>query len=136
MYIIEHRRDSGSGYIPIRAFPNSAGYNFWAAERKNLKPWSRELIKFDLNISIPKRSYGRIVGRSGLANTWYYCPQWNDWFELLIISNLSNEEYIVKRDIRIGQLIIELYYNLKFIEVHEFSDQKRAEWFWLLWCLM
>ena len=33
-----------------------------------MKPWSRELIKFDLLMAFPVRYYGKIVGRSGLAN--------------------------------------------------------------------
>ena len=50
--------------IPKRAYPGSAGYGLLAAETKVLKPWSRELIRLDLLMAIPKGYYGRIVGRS------------------------------------------------------------------------
>ena len=33
-----------------------------------MKPWRRKLIRLGLFIAIPEGYYGRIVGRSGLAN--------------------------------------------------------------------
>ena len=42
----------------------------------------------------------------------------------MILFNFSNEEYIVERHQRIGQLIIERYYTAKFVEVHNFTDGK------------
>ena len=40
----------------------------FAAERKSIVSFGRELIKTDLCLEIPKVYYGRVVGRSGLAN--------------------------------------------------------------------
>ena len=73
---IEYKRYSSNAHVPKTAYPGSAGYNPWEAETKVLKPWSRELIIFDLFIAIPEGYYGRIVGRSGLANT--HSSKWND----------------------------------------------------------
>ena len=53
----------------IRVYPDSAGYDLWVAETKVLKLWSRELIRLDLFMAIPKGYYGRTAGRSGIANT-------------------------------------------------------------------
>ena len=64
----ECKRYSGNAHVPKRAYQGSAGYNLLAAERKVLKPWSRELIRFDLFVAILKGYYGRLVGRSGLVN--------------------------------------------------------------------
>ena len=60
---------SSNAHVPKKVYPDSAGYDLWAANAKVLKPWSRELIRLDLSIAIPEWYYGRIVGRSGLANT-------------------------------------------------------------------
>ena len=55
---------SKNAHVPKKVYPD-----LWAANAKVLKLWSRELIRLDLFIAIPERYYGRIVGRSGLANT-------------------------------------------------------------------
>ena len=60
-------RNSSGAHIPGRAFRESAGYDLWVAKRKILKPSSRELVKLELCIVIPKGFYGRIGGYSGLA---------------------------------------------------------------------
>ena len=65
---IEHKRCSVNAHVPKRAYPSLAGYDLFAAERKVLKPWSRELIRLDLFIAITEAYYENIVGRSGLAN--------------------------------------------------------------------
>ena len=65
---IECKKYSSNAHIPKRAYPDSAGYDFQAAETKVLKSWNRELIRLDLLMAIPKGYYGRIVGGSGLAN--------------------------------------------------------------------
>ena len=57
-------------HIPKRAYHGSAGYDLYTAETKVLKPWIRELTRFDLFMAIPVGYYGRIVGRSGLANVY------------------------------------------------------------------
>ena len=52
---IGFKRYSVSAHVPKRAYPGDAGYDLLAAERKVLKPWSRELIRLDLFIAIPER---------------------------------------------------------------------------------
>ena len=69
MATIEYKTYSSNEHIPKSAYQGLAGYDIFAAETKVLKPWGRALIKLDLNIAIPEGYYGRIVGRSGLANT-------------------------------------------------------------------
>lgn len=39
----------------------------------------------------------------------------------VIVFNLSNEEYVIERGDLIAQLVIEQYFTLKFVEVHEFT---------------
>ena len=65
---IPYKRISSNARVPLKAFPTSAGYDLYAAERKTIVSHRRELIKTDLCPEIPKGYYGRVVGRSGLAN--------------------------------------------------------------------
>ena len=68
MVKIECKTYFSNTYIPKRVYQASAGYDFFAAETKVLKPWGRALIKLDLSMAIPEGYYGLILGRSGLAN--------------------------------------------------------------------
>ena len=89
-------------------------YDLWAAERRVLKPWTRELIRLDLFIAIPEGYYGRIVGPSSLANvhgiTVHRGTNDSDYRGIvcMVLLNLSNEEYVVETGNSIGQLM--LYY--------------------------
>ena len=65
---IEYKRYCVNAHVPKTAYPSTAVYDLWATERKFLQTWSRELIRLDLFIAIPEGYYGRIVGRSDLAN--------------------------------------------------------------------
>ena len=65
---IPYKRISSNARVLLKAFPTSAGYDLYAAERKTIVSHRRELIKTDLCPEIPKGYYGRVVGRSGLAN--------------------------------------------------------------------
>ena len=77
---ILYKRCSRAAHVPKRAHNGSAGYDVWSAERKILKPWDRELIFVDLNMEIPDRYYGRIVGRCGIAKKYVIMndSQWNN----------------------------------------------------------
>ena len=127
---IEYKRNSSGAHVAERAFPESAGYSLWAAERKILKPLTRELAKLELSIAIPKGFYWRIVGHSGLAisrgiivhNGTIHSDYWGD--VCVILFNFYNDEWVVERHQRIGKLITERYYTQKFFEVHHFTDGK------------
>ena len=40
---------------------------------------------------------------------------------VVILFNFSNEEYVIERGDLVAQLVIEQYFTLKFVEVHEFT---------------
>ena len=127
---IKYKKYSDNAHVPKRAYPGSAGYNLWAAESKVLKPWSRELIRLDLFITFQKGYYGRLVSPSDLANT-HGITVHNETIDsdyrgivCVVLSNLFNEEYVVKTGNRIGQLITEPSYTPKFVEVNEFIKEK------------
>ena len=52
----------------MRVYPTSAGYDLYAAESKILEPREWALIKLQLSFAIPTDFYGKVVGRSSLAN--------------------------------------------------------------------
>ena len=80
----------------------------YVAERKTIIPRGRELIKTDLCPEIPKGYYGRVVGRSGLAN-FKRILAFNGTIDsgyrgsvCVVLFNLSNFSYVVEIGNRIG----------------------------------
>ena len=84
-------------------------------------------------IAIPEGYYGRIVGRSGLANTHgitvHNGTTDSDYRGIVcvVLFNLFNEEYVAETGNRIGQLVIEWCYTPKFVEVNEFNEEKTVK---------
>ena len=91
------------------------------------------MIKLDLNIAIPECYYGRVVGRSGLANTPgfivhdgvidsdYHC------IACVVLFNLSDEEYLVKTANRITQLTIERCFSQSLQKLVSLPKRKQSE---------
>ena len=48
------KKISSNAKVLLKAFPKSAGYDLYAAERKSIAPPGRELIKADVCLEIPK----------------------------------------------------------------------------------
>ena len=130
MATIECNAYSRNAHIPKRACQASAGYDLFAAETKVFKPWGRALTKLDLSKFIPEGYYGRIVGRSGLANMCGIIVHDgtidSDYQGVVcvVLFNLSDEEYLVEARNRIAQLIIERSFTPKLFEVSKFVDEK------------
>lgn len=62
---------SENAYPPVRATPQSAGYDLFSAYDYIVCPQDKQLIKTDLAIKIPDGCYGRIAPRSGLALNYH-----------------------------------------------------------------
>lgn len=85
------------------------------------------MVKLDLSFEILPGFYERIAGRSGLANFngviafsgTIGASYWG--IVCVVLFNLSDNEYFVKTDSRIAQMIIEKYFKVKFVEYAELS---------------
>ena len=106
---VPFKRQSSDARGPLRAFPTSVGYDLYAAESKSLKPRDWVLIKLQLSFAIPTGFYGKIVGRSGLANV-HGIVAFNGPVDAgyrgtvcVVLFILSDNEYIVEISNRIAQ---------------------------------
>ena len=110
---IPFKRISFDAKVPLKAFPTSAGYNLFAAERKTIVQHGRELIKTNLCLKISNGYSGRVVGRSGLANfkgIFAFNGTVNSEYRenvCVVLFNLSNFTYVVEIGNQIGQFIVE-----------------------------
>ena len=128
---IPFKRTSSDAKVPLKAFPTSAGYDLFAAERKTIVPLPRDLIKSNLCLEIPKAYYGRVVRRSGPANfkrilvfnstiDWEYRGN-----VCVVLFNLSNLTYVVEIGNRIGQFLVGKRNDIKFVKYNSLSVSDR-----------
>ena len=125
---IPFKRISSNAKVLLKAFPTSTGYDLYAAERKSIAPRGRELIKTDFRFEIPKGYYGRVVGRSGLAN-FKGILAFNETIDseytgnvCVVLFNLKSFNYVVEIGNRIGQFWVEKRNNIKFVEYNSLPD--------------
>ena len=101
-----------------------------ASEPKTIEPGKRALLRVDLQMAIPKGYYGNLVGRSGLANSHgavaFPGTIDSDYTGVVcvILFNLSDVAYPVKRGYHIAQVIIRKCYNVHFVECEEAEFEK------------
>ena len=129
---ISFKRISSNAKIPMKAFPTSAVYDLYAAERKTIVSHRRELIKSDLCLKIPKGYYGRVVGRAGLAN-FKGLFAFNGTVDAEYRGNvcvasfiLSNFSCVVEIGNGIRQFIVEKRNDIKFVEFDSLPDSDRS----------
>ena len=100
----------------------------FTAERKTIVSHGREVIKTDLCLEIPKGYYGRVFGRSGLAN-FKGIFAFNSTVDAeyrgnvcVVLFNLSKFSYVVEIGNRIGPFIVEKRNDIKFVEYNSLPD--------------
>lgn len=119
--------------LPARAKPSDAGADLFSTHDDAIAPGQRRLIKTGIAVAIPEGHYGRIAPRSGLA--------WKRGIDVMagvidagyrdelgvVLINLSDEVFNIKRGDRIAQLIIEKCEEVKWNVVGELPESVRGE---------
>eukprot|EP00199_Chlamydomonas_sp_CCMP681_P003147 CAMPEP_0119113478 /NCGR_PEP_ID=MMETSP1180-20130426/44071_1 /TAXON_ID=3052 ORGANISM="Chlamydomonas cf sp, Strain CCMP681" /NCGR_SAMPLE_ID=MMETSP1180 /ASSEMBLY_ACC=CAM_ASM_000741 /LENGTH=176 /DNA_ID=CAMNT_0007101581 /DNA_START=525 /DNA_END=1055 /DNA_ORIENTATION=+ len=120
--------------IPQRGSAFAAGYDLSSADESVTVPArGKALVKTDLAIALPPGTYGRVAPRSGLA--------WKNSIHTgagvidedyrgnvgVILFNLSDEPFLVKRGDRIAQLILERIATPEVEEVTSLEETTRGE---------
>ena len=123
---------SGDATLPTRATTGSAGLDLYASEETSISSGSRRVVKTDLSLAVPMGTYARIAPRSGLAfkhgidvcagvvDSDYRGPLG------VVLSNLSDKTFEIKKGDRIAQLIIEQIAILDPVEVDSLDSTTRG----------
>merc|ERR1712216_169876 len=118
--------------VPVRGSDGAAGYDLSAAYDCVVKAKSKELVKTDLSIAIPKNTYARIAPRSGLAYKKFidvlagvvdYDYRGNVG---VILANFGDEDFEVKKGDRIAQMILERITTPECVEVEDLEATERG----------
>ena len=129
------KRLSEDAIIPAYQSELAAGMDLHSIEDYILKPMERKLIKTGLAFEIEKGYEVQIRPRSGLAFkhgiTVLNSPGTIDADYrgeiMVLLINLGNEEFEIKKGERIAQAVIAPVVQAKIVEVNELSDTKRGE---------
>ena len=127
----------GKQQLPQYATPLSAGMDLRANldESITLRPLERRLIPTGLHIALPEGYEAQIRPRSGLALkkgiTVLNSPGTIDadyrGEVMVLLINLSQEDFVVNAGERIAQMIIARHEKGEFVLVDELDDTERGE---------
>lgn len=123
--------------LPKYKTEGSAGMDLTACIDENiiLKPLERKLIKTGIAIALPNNYEAQVRPRSGLAlkngisvlNTPGTIDADYRGEIGVILINLSNEDFVVERGMRIAQLVISPIVQVELVEVEELDETLRGQ---------
>jgi dUTP pyrophosphatase len=106
--------------IPIRSTLKSAGFDLKSSENCTIPARSHKAVKTGIVVTLPPNSYGRIASRSGLSlkhgievGAGVIDEDYRNEI-MVILYNHSDEDFMIKENDRIAQLIIQgvIYPNI------------------------
>lgn len=122
--------------VPTLGSEYSAGMDLYACIDNPIYISPHETVKIGtgLSIQLPKKTFGAVFARSGLAtkeglapaNKVGVCDSDYRGEYIVALHNDSNTSRIINPNDRIAQLVIMPYIPIQFIEVDELDDTKRG----------
>ena len=118
---------------PTRGSPLAAGYDLYSAEDTSVPARGKTLVKTDLQIRVPRGTYGRVAPRSSLA--------WKSHIDIgagvvdedyrgnvgVVMFNHGDTEFVVKKGDRIAQLVCEKIAYPKLEILKTLDNTERGE---------
>lgn len=138
LYQVQIKRLPGNEdiHIPLKATEQSSGYDLHAAvsEEVTIQPGERALIPTGFALLIPEQLEAQVRPRSGLALkhgiTVLNSPGTIDadyrGEVKVILINLGDEPFTIRRNDRIAQLVFQLVPQTEWVEVEELSESSRG----------
>jgi len=133
--ILKVKRISSDAKLPYYAHPGDAGMDIFAIEEKKLKSKDSALIKTGISIELPLNTEAQIRPRSGLALnhqiTLLNSPGTIDEGyrgEIgVIVINHGNEDFLIKKHMKIAQMVIKPTINVEINEVEVLNTSIRGD---------
>ena len=106
------KRNFDDAMIPTRGSEHSAGYDLYSYEEDSILSGETKLFDTGISFTVPEGTYGRIAPRSGLAkkgllvNAGVIDRDYTGPVKVML-HNLSDDTYIVRKNDRVAQLILE-----------------------------
>ena len=130
--ILKCVRLSKHAQIPTRGTYRSVGHDLYSAYDYTISAGGQVLVKTDLQIAMPPGCYGRIAPRSSLAHphgidvgAGVIDPDYRGNIGIVLF-NLGQHDYTVKRGDRCAQVILEQVYVPLVVEVESLEETSRG----------
>lgn len=117
---------------PTRGSDEAAGYDLYSYENQTITPNKIKLIDTGISIRVPSGTYGRIAPRSSvskkgiLVNAGVIDRDYRGPVKVMV-HNLSNNDYVINKNDRIAQLILEQIKTPPVELVEELDDTERGD---------
>jgi dUTP pyrophosphatase len=122
---------SDKATLPTRGSEQSAGYDLYAEESRDIMPGDFMIVPLGIACEMPYGYYGQIKDRSGMASRGIvshagvmdndYRGGWK-----VVLQNASSFPYRVRQGDKVCQVVIKRYGNFRIIEVEELSETGRG----------
>jgi dUTP pyrophosphatase len=121
--------------LPSYAHPGDAGLDLYSAENYTLKPGERKIISTGIKMAVPSGYEAQVRPKSGLAakhgisvvNTPGTIDAGYRGIVGVILINHGNEEFIIEKNMKIAQMVINKIEIADIEEVKELDDTTRGE---------
>ena len=119
--------------LPQMMREGDAAMDFYAYKDYLVKPGERVIVETGVAIAIPRGYWGNVRDRSGLAgkhliHTMAGVMDSNYRGEVQVVMiNLAQEEYRIKKGDRIAQMIISRHEDVEVMEVDELDETNRGD---------
>ena len=120
--------------LPVRATPDSAGYDLASSDCKTIPPGGRSLVATGLSIKVPPGTYGRIAPRSGLAvrngiqvGAGVIDSDYTGEIKVVLFNSDLNNSFVINSGDRIAQLILEKIECPDVEEVFDLTSTDRGD---------
>lgn len=121
--------------IPFYAHEGDAGLDLFSVDDIIINPMERKLVHTGIQIQLPSNTEAQIRPRSGLAlkngitvlNTPGTIDEGYRGEIGIILINLGNEPFEVKKSMKIAQMVIKPVIKPEIEEVNELSETDRGE---------
>jgi len=130
---IKIQKIDSDAMIPNYATKGDAGLDFYSVEDIVLKPMERKAIRTGVKIEIPDEYVGLIWDKSGLAakngvKTMAGVIDAGYRGEIkVVLINLGQEDFIVKKNSKIAQMLIQKIKQPEIEIVSELNESERGE---------
>lgn len=118
--------------FPTRGSNKAAGYDLYSCEEVTLPQMGIAKISTGIAIAIPDCHYGRIAPRSslGVKGVMVHAGVIDSDYRgeiVVVLQNLGQNAYVVHKQDKIAQLIIEKISTPTIVQVSELDDTLRGE---------
>ncbi len=131
--IIKAKKLYPDAILPQMMKAGDAAMDFYSHKDYSLNPGEKIIIETGVAIAIPKGYWGNVRDRSGLAAKHslhtmggVFDSNYRGEVQIVMI-NLSQEIYNIKKGDRICQMIIEKHEDIEIEEVEELDQTNRGE---------